>query len=233
MWRSRRTASCARQAGRFEGADQRRGIRIRRRAEAAVAVAAEARADRAAAGARHRPQARHAARHQHARIAAPLALDAHAATWADRAACRAAAAPARAAPARLFDRAALDLVVDVHVLGDRRRGGERRGSTPGADRRSRFHASTSATLRSAWMPPLVAHAPIVTSSRLRSRMSRMRSASCAVVMLPSTSVTSHGPSCRRGSTPRGSWRSRRARRARAARPRDSGWRAGSRRRTRT
>jgi hypothetical protein len=52
----------------------------------------------------------------------------------------------------------------------------------------------SAPLRSAWMPPAVAHAPMVTSRPDWRRMSTMRSASWAVVIEPSTSDTSYGPS---------------------------------------
>jgi hypothetical protein len=40
------------------------------------------------------------------------------------------------------------------------------------------------------MPPAVAHAPIATRNRDRARMSRMRSASCRVVIEPSTIETS-------------------------------------------
>jgi len=45
-------------------------------------------------------------------------------------------------------------------------------------------------LRSAWIPPAVAHAPMVTRIRDWSRIRRMRSASCGVVIDPSTSETS-------------------------------------------
>jgi hypothetical protein len=45
-------------------------------------------------------------------------------------------------------------------------------------------------LRSAWIPPAVAQAPIAMSRRERARMSRMRSASCGVVIEPSTIETS-------------------------------------------
>ena len=52
---------------------------------------------------------------------------------------------------------------------------------------------TSAKLRSAWMPPATAQAPMATRTRDCSLISRMRSASLAVVMDPSTIDTSYGP----------------------------------------
>ncbi len=52
------------------------------------------------------------------------------------------------------------------------------------------YSATSAKLRSAWMPPLVAQAPIVTKRREALRTSWMRSASAVVVTEPSTSETS-------------------------------------------
>ena len=52
---------------------------------------------------------------------------------------------------------------------------------------------TSAKLRRACTPPAVAHAPIVTSVRDISRTCRIRSASSAVVIEPSTRDTSYGP----------------------------------------
>src|ERR1022692_1317378 len=51
----------------------------------------------------------------------------------------------------------------------------------------------SAKFRSAWMPPVVAHAPMVTSVADCSRIRRMLSASLGVVTEPSTSETSYGP----------------------------------------
>ena len=196
MPRRRRTASAREQArARSSWRDQRRRVRVVGRAEAAVAVAAEARADRAAAGARHRPEAgrRRCATRTHG-VAAALALQAHAARPAGRAARRAAARSSTRSTCCSFDRAALDLGVDLHVVGDRRRGRQRRRSTRAAGRRARFHSSTSARLRSAWMPPAVAQAPIVTRvRRLLADRGAMRSASCGVVMLPSTSATSQGP----------------------------------------
>ena len=53
---------------------------------------------------------------------------------------------------------------------------------------------TSAKLRSAWIPPAVAQAPIVTSIREASRILTMRRASRSVVTDPSTRDTSYGPS---------------------------------------
>ena len=91
---------------------------------------------------------------------------------------------------RLVDRAAAQLEVDRDVGGDRRWScpGSRR--TPGARRRSARNSATSAKLRSAWMPPAVAQAPIVTSRRELCRICWMRSASSAVVTDPSTSERS-------------------------------------------
>ena len=43
------------------------------------------------------------------------------------------------------------------------------------------------------MPPEVAHAPMVTRNLDACRTSRMRSASCGVVIEPSTSDRSYGP----------------------------------------
>ena len=63
------------------------------------------------------------------------------------------------------DRAAVELEVDVHVVGDRRRGRERRDVLRARRRRAAMKSSTSAKLRSAWMPPAVAQAPIVTRRR--------------------------------------------------------------------
>src|SRR3990172_6731127 len=56
-----------------------------------------------------------------------------------------------------------------------------------------MNSFTSLTLRSAWMPPAVAQAPIVTRSFDAVRISRMRSASFAVVIEPSTRERSYGP----------------------------------------
>src|SRR5215467_1636693 len=55
----------------------RRGVRRFHRAEAAVAAAIDARAERAAASLRHWPQARRAVRHHHADPPGAFALDAH------------------------------------------------------------------------------------------------------------------------------------------------------------
>src|SRR3990172_11346180 len=56
-----------------------------------------------------------------------------------------------------------------------------------------MNSFTSLTLRSAWMPPAVAQAPIVTRSFDAVRIARMRSASFAVVIEPSTRERSYGP----------------------------------------
>ena len=55
------------------------------------------------------------------------------------------------------------------------------------------NSRTSLKLRSAWMPPAVAQAPMVISVRDWRRTSCSRSASCGVVTEPSTSDTSYGP----------------------------------------
>ena len=57
-----------------------------------------------------------------------------------------------------------------------------------------MNSETSAKLRSAWIPPDVAHAPIVMSAPDWRRISWIRSASCGVVIEPSTSERSYGPS---------------------------------------
>src|ERR1039457_1432915 len=51
-----------------------------------------------------------------------------------------------------------------------------------------MNSFTSLKLRSAWIPPAVAHAPMVTRNLEARRMPWMRSASCGVVMEPSTSA---------------------------------------------
>ena len=57
-------------------------------------------------------------------------------------------------------------------------------------------SSTSAKFFSAWIPPAVAQAPIVTRRFESARTSLIRSASCAFVTEPSTSERSYGPSTR-------------------------------------
>jgi hypothetical protein len=56
-----------------------------------------------------------------------------------------------------------------------------------------MNSSASAKFFSAWTPPAVAQAPIVTSFRDARRTCLIRSASCAVVTDPSTSERSYGP----------------------------------------
>ena len=127
----------------------------------------------------------------------------------------------------------LQLEVDRDVRGDRRRGLERRDVARASRRRVEMKSSTSAKLRSAWMPPAVAQAPIVTSCR-----------DDAPHLLDPLGVVRRGDRAldqrevvraldRRAASPRGSRRSRPRRRARAARPRSRAARAGSRRRRRT
>ena len=55
-------------------------------------------------------------------------------------------------------------------------------------------SSTSAKFFSAWIPPEVAQAPIVTSRFDFARTSLIRSTSCGVVIEPSTKERSYGPS---------------------------------------
>ena len=63
----------------------------------------------------------------------------------------------------LVDRAAAQLEVDGDVIGDRRRGGERRDVLRrGVD--DETNSFTSAKFLSAWIPPAVAQAPIVISA---------------------------------------------------------------------
>jgi hypothetical protein len=52
------------------------------------------------------------------------------------------------------------------------------------------YSRTSAKFRSAWTPPEVAQAPMVTRNRESARICRMRSASPGVVIEPSTNDTS-------------------------------------------
>ena len=93
----------------------------------------------------------------------------------------------------LVDRAAVELEVDHHVVADRRRRLERRDVLRALRRRADVNSRTSAKLRSAWMPPAVAQAPIVTRRFDCARTSRIRSASSRVVTEPSTSDRSYGP----------------------------------------
>src|SRR5690348_13227347 len=56
-----------------------------------------------------------------------------------------------------------------------------------------MNSLTSLKLRSAWMPPAVAQAPIVTRNFDARRTAWMRSRSCGVVIEPSTNARSYGP----------------------------------------
>src|SRR5208283_2029222 len=56
-----------------------------------------------------------------------------------------------------------------------------------------MNSFTSLKLRNAWIPPAVAQAPIVTRNLEAHRIPWIRSASCGVVMEPSTSERSYGP----------------------------------------
>ena len=154
-----------------------------------------ARAQRAAAGVRDRAQARSAVRDHHADVAAALALDAHA-VRGDRG--------PRSLRKAVMTSSSWRLSIGQPAARSRPARARRSASSPqggdvlgrGVD--GRTNSSTSAKLRSASMPPAVAHAPIVTTRRERARTSRMRSASSAVVIDPSTIDRSYGPSTRRG-----------------------------------
>ncbi len=56
------------------------------------------------------------------------------------------------------------------------------------------NSATSPKFRRAWMPPAVAHAPMVIRRRETARTCWMRSISSGVVTEPSTRETSYGPS---------------------------------------
>src|SRR3569832_2315122 len=73
-----------REAAPHEAPRQRCAIHILRRAVAGVAIAAEARAQRAAARARHGPHARRAMRNQHADMVAAFAFEADLVVLLDR-----------------------------------------------------------------------------------------------------------------------------------------------------
>src|SRR3990172_857456 len=108
----------------FEQSRKGGHVRIVGGAEAAVAAAMHGRADGPAPGAGDRPQTRLAARDHDAHRAPPLAFHADAV----RRQRRFGTGQERAHDGEqllLVDRAAPDLVVDPHVLRDRRRGGQR------------------------------------------------------------------------------------------------------------
>jgi hypothetical protein len=186
---SRRGRRRARRSGR-----PARQVGLLHRAEAAVAAAREVGAERAAAGLRGGAQAGLPVGDHDAHGAAALALEAHGVVGHLRlAAGQGGADHLEQLP--LVDRAAAQLEVDEDVLGDRAsRSAAGRGSRGGRRPRGEGEASGPpsgpAKLRSAWMPPAVAQAPITTSLPERSRISRMRCASWAVVIEPSTSETS-------------------------------------------
>ncbi len=142
---------------------ERRGVRRLHRPVAAVAAAVVGGADRAAAGVGDRAQAGRAVRDHHAHGAAALALDADA--------VRAHAGPAAGRWALITSSSWRLLIgqpcsskstgtwalIGVEVPASRCSRARRR--------RSRVNSSTSAKLRSAWIPPAVAQAPIVISAR--------------------------------------------------------------------
>ena len=132
------------------------------------------------------------------------------------------------------DRAAAQLEVDRDVRGDRRRGGQRVDVLrAGVDDRGGTR-STSAKLRSAWMPPAVAQAPMVTRNRrLLADLRGSAPRRAAVVIDPSTRDTSYGPGRTRAGRLEEVGDPHLARPAPAARPRSRAGSAGSRRRRRT
>ena len=161
------------------------------RAEAAVAAAPEGRAERAAAGPRHRSEARDP-RRPHATMPRRL----HSRQTASSGSCGATARHERdevlaeLGPARSGSRAARRRPPrgprpDAPARGIRRtraggrpRPGTRRGPTSCA---------------CAWIPPAVAHAPIVTSRWVTARSRAISSACSGVLIEPSTNRTSYGP----------------------------------------
>ena len=119
----------------------------------------------------------------------------------------------------LVDRAAAQLEVDTDVRRDRRRRLERRDVLGRSRTRRETNSSTSAKFRSAWMPPAVAQAPIVTSAfdARADPLDPLGVLGGRDRALDEREVVRALRRCR--STPRGSGRSRPRRRARAARPR--------------
>src|SRR5579862_4440830 len=101
-----------------EATAQRRGIRCLHGAEASVAAAVIGWTERAAAGMGHRPHAGGAVRHHHADIAPELALDADAVMRNHRLPLRQKRGD-QLHELALVDRAAPQLEIDRHVLGDR------------------------------------------------------------------------------------------------------------------
>ena len=198
---------------------QRRGVRRLHRPEAAVAAAVVGRAERAAAGVGDRPEARRAVRDHHADVAAPLALDADAVRAASRGRAPVEEGADHLEQLALVDRAAAQLEVDRHVRGDRRRGRERRDVLgPRVDDRDEL-VDVGEVAQRLDAARGRAGADRDQRARLRAAPRWMRSASCGVVIEPSTSERSYGPVDHRARRPRGSRRSRPRRRARAARPR--------------
>ena len=136
-----------------QSAAQRGRVRRFHRAEAAVAAALVGRAERVAAGVRHRAQAGRAVRDHHADRAAPLALEADA-VGRDIAAC----GPARNAPSTSSSCTLLmgqprSSKSTMTWSAMRRRSGERLDVLRlGVDDR-RGTRCTSVKLRSAWIPP--------------------------------------------------------------------------------
>ena len=133
------------------------------RAEAGVAAAREGRAQRAAAGPGHRTQARRRRPRRGRRRCRAACTRAHTASsgsWGRRPTAARSAAPAagRARSGSRIARASTATWSETGVDGGQRR--EYSGSRIDGARAT----PSSAQLRSAWMPPAVAQAPIVTSS---------------------------------------------------------------------
>src|SRR5512133_1612441 len=105
-------------------APERARIGLLHRPETAVAAAVVARAQRTAAGVRHRAQARRAVSDHHADVAAALALDAHAVTG-DLGPALVQIGADDLEQLALVGRAAVELEVDGHVLDGGRRVAQR------------------------------------------------------------------------------------------------------------
>ena len=172
------------------------GVRALARAEAAVAAAPEGRADRAAAGPRHGPEAGQAAGHHDARDAAPLALQ------ADRLVgqLRPAAGGERGQELDQLlgvDRAAAQLGVHRHEVGDGPRRRERIDV-----RRDRVDGGPEGLVLGGGAERLDAAGGRARADRRRgafaSARSRAISTACSGVEIePSTRRTSNGPEDRR------------------------------------
>ena len=197
------------------------------RPEAGVAGASVGRADRPAAGLGHRTEAGLPAGDQHAHVAAALALEAHRLAAQLRPSADAQRGQQLQQLPRV-DRAAAQLGVHLHVLGDRRAGRQRldvirRRGRPRRARRARRPSCAAPGCRPPWRRRR--SSPAGASAHGAARSPRAWS---GVLTEPSTSSTSYGPS-ERWRSPRGTRRSRSARSTAGAGPRGRAASAGSRR----